>query len=101
VSFSGYKRPDGSAGIRNDVLVLPGGYLASKICDFVPGVRTILTADSIDFYSGTVLQGQDTIESAGEKLLNVVLDIASGTLTRVETLRHTDPTQIYLKEPPF
>jgi altronate dehydratase large subunit len=60
-----------------------------------------MASSSIDFYSGMVLEGQDTIESAGEKLLNVVLDIASGTLTRVETLRHTDPTQIYLKEPPF
>jgi altronate dehydratase large subunit len=64
--------------------------------------RTLaMASSSIDFYSGTVLEGQDTIESAGERLLEVVLDIASGTMTRVETIRHTDPTQIYLKEPPF
>jgi altronate dehydratase len=60
-----------------------------------------MVLSSIDFYSGIVLEGQDTIVSAGEKLLNVVLDIASETLTRVEMLRHTDSTQIYLKEPPF
>ena len=56
---------------------------------------------SIDFYSGTVIEGKDTIEEAGEKLLLKVLDIASGTFTRVETIKHTDPTQIYLKDPCF
>jgi altronate dehydratase large subunit len=64
--------------------------------------RTLeMASTSIDFYSGTVLEGEETIESAGKRLLETVLDIASGTVTRVETLRHTDPTQIYLKEPPF
>jgi len=33
--------------------------------------------------------------------LQMVLDIASGTMTKVETLRHTDPTQIYLRDPCF
>ena len=60
-----------------------------------------MAQNSIDFYSGTVLEGKDTIEDAGEKLLRLVLDIASGTLTKVETIRHTNPTQIYLKDPPF
>jgi altronate dehydratase large subunit len=45
VNFLGYPRPDGSAGIRNYVLVIPGGLVASKICDFVAGARTIHTAD--------------------------------------------------------
>ncbi len=56
---------------------------------------------SVDFYSGTVIEGEDSIEEAGGKLLQQVLDIASGTLTRVETLKYTDPTQIYLKDPAF
>jgi altronate dehydratase large subunit len=56
---------------------------------------------SVDFYSGTVIDGEDTIEEAGERLLKLVLDIASGTMTKVETLRHTDPTQIYLRDPCF
>ncbi len=55
----------------------------------------------IDFYSGTVIEGKDTIAKSGEKLLQKVLDIASGTFTRVETIKHTDPTQIYLKDPCF
>ena len=55
----------------------------------------------IDFYSGTIIEGKDTIEEAGEKLLQKVLDIASGTFTKVETMKHTDPIQIYLKDPCF
>ncbi|TET48833.1 MAG: altronate dehydratase, partial [Dehalococcoidia bacterium] len=46
MNFTGYARPDGSAGIRNHVLVIPGGFLAAKICDFVDGTKTILTADT-------------------------------------------------------
>jgi len=30
-----------------------------------------------------------------------VLDVCSGTLTRVETMKYADPTQIYLREPAF
>ena len=56
---------------------------------------------TIDFYSGTVIEGKDTIEEAGEKLVQVILDIASGTMTKVETIRHTDPAQIYLRDPCF
>ncbi|MFC1932684.1 UxaA family hydrolase [Chloroflexota bacterium] len=56
---------------------------------------------SIDFYSGTVIEGKDTIEEGGEKLLQTVLDIASGTFTKVETMRYADPTQIYLRDPCF
>ena len=37
MNFLGFPRPDGSAGIRNYVLVIPGGFVASKICDFVAG----------------------------------------------------------------
>ena len=60
-----------------------------------------MAQNSIDFYSGTVLEGEDTIEEAGEKLLHLVLDIASGTFTKVETIKHVDPTQLYFKDPIF
>ena len=60
-----------------------------------------MAQSSIDFYSGTVIEGNDTIEEAGEKLLNMVLEIASGTFTKVETLKYADPTQIYLRDPGF
>jgi len=46
MTFLGYVRPDGSVGTRNHVLVIPQGYLASKICDFVPGTKCIATANT-------------------------------------------------------
>ena len=45
-----------------------------------------LAPTGIDFYSGTVIEGKETIEEAGERLLRMVLDVASGTFTKVETL---------------
>lgn len=44
--FLGFPRPDGSVGVRNYVLVLPPGLASSKICEFVPGTRTNITADT-------------------------------------------------------
>lgn len=64
--------------------------------------RTVaLAPTSIDFYSGGVLEGTDTIESAGEKLLEMVLDVVSGTMTKVETIKHQNPTSFYLRDPVF
>lgn len=59
------------------------------------------SGSSIDFYSGTVLEGSDTVESAGKKLLQQVVDIASGTMTKVETIKYQEPSQIYLRDPVF
>ena len=56
---------------------------------------------SIDFCSGTVIEGEETITEAGERLLGTILEVASGTMTKGETIRHTDPTQIYLLDAPF
>jgi altronate hydrolase len=36
--------------------------------------------DIIDFDSGSIISGEDTIESCGEKLLELVVQVASGTL---------------------
>ncbi len=47
--------------------------------------------NSIDFYSGTVLEGKDSVEEAGAKLLKLVLDTASGTFTRVESIKYGEP----------
>ena len=57
--------------------------------------------DSIDFYSGTVIEGSETPEEAGERLYRTVTDIASGTLSRSETLYYTEPIDMYLQEPRF
>lgn len=57
--------------------------------------------DSIDFYSGTVIDGRETLDQAGERLVETVLDIASGTVTRSETISYVDPAQVYTREPVF
>src|SRR5205823_7610247 len=43
--FWGYRRADGRVGVRNHVLVLPGGFIAGQVCRLVPGVATLWTAD--------------------------------------------------------
>ena len=57
--------------------------------------------DSIDFYSGTVIEGSETLEEAGERLYRTVIDVASGTLARSETLNYSEPIDMYLQEPRF
>ena len=109
--FTGYA----ASGAQLLLFQLGGGGLGGKdvILSTSPGIvapllwttanpKTLAMAqNSIDFYSGTVLEGKDTIEEAGEKLLQMVLDIASGTFTKVETIKHADPTQLYFKDPMF
>ncbi len=57
--------------------------------------------DSIDFYSGTVLEAKETPQEVGERLYRIVTDVASGTLARSETLHYTEPIDMYLQEPRF
>ncbi len=58
MAFLGYRRENGTVGTRNYVLVLPGGLISSKICEFVNGTRTIISADS---GSGRSKQDRETI----------------------------------------
>lgn len=60
-----------------------------------------MAKDSIDFYSGAVIEGKEDLEQAGERLYQTVIDIASGTLSRSETLFYSDPIELYLEEPRF
>ena len=53
MSFLGYPRPDGNCGIRNYVLVIPGGIVAERICSLVRGTRTLATP-----VSGSVTQNE-------------------------------------------
>jgi altronate dehydratase large subunit len=90
-----------------------GGYLEDTFLSPSPtGVNPLLWAtsnpdafqaagESIDFYSGTVLDGRETIAQAGERLVERVRDISSGTLTKTETIKYQDPVQVYLQDPPF
>ena len=54
-------------------------------------------------YGLPVLPGQVAVtpEEAGERFYRTVIDIASGTLARSETLYYTEPIDMYLQEPRF
>lgn len=57
------------------------------------------TIDEFDFNSGTIIEGRESLEEAGESLIKKIKEIASGMLTKTETLNYQDPIQIYLKGP--
>jgi len=59
------------------------------------------TMGSLDFYCGTVIEGKETLKEAGDRLLRVVVEIASGTVTRSETIHYLGPTEIYTLDPLF
>ena len=50
---------------------------------------------SIDFYSGSVVEGTESVEEVGERLVETVADIASGTLTYSETLNYVEQADIF------
>ena len=60
-----------------------------------------MAKDNIDFYSGTVIMDGEDPQEAGERLYRTVIDIASGTLSRSETLLYTEPIDLCLEEPRF
>jgi altronate dehydratase large subunit len=108
--FAGYA----AAGSNLVLFQLGGGGLAGRnLLEGSPSVvapflwctanpRTYAMAkDNIDFYSGTVIEGKEDPEQAGERLYQTVIDIASGTLSRSETLVYTEPVDLYLEEPRF
>jgi len=43
--------------------------------------------DIIDINTGTIIEGKETIEEAGERILNYVIDVASGNI-QVSAVRH-------------
>ena len=60
-----------------------------------------MARDNIDFYSGTVIEGKEDPDQAGERLYQTVIAVASGTLSRSETLVYTEPIDLCLEEPRF
>lgn len=56
---------------------------------------------SMDFFSGGVLEGRETVAEAGERLLRTVVDLASGTLALSETLNYTEQADFYTLDPVF
>jgi altronate dehydratase large subunit len=60
-----------------------------------------MAKENIDFYSGTVIESKESPEQAGERLYQTVIDIASGTFSRSETLAYSEPIDLCLEEPRF
>lgn len=46
--------------------------------------------DVIDFDAGTIIEGKETIEEAGKRLFQLVLEVASGKLTKNELSEHRE-----------
>ena len=46
--------------------------------------------DNMDFNAGTVIDGEESIEEAGERLLAEMIKVASGKKTKAEILGHND-----------
>jgi altronate dehydratase large subunit len=107
--FPGYA----AAGAQLTIFQYGGGASARTILDPSPAVAAPLlwisanpstyavAGESLDFYSGTVIEGKETIEEAGQRLLYLVTEIASGTLTRGETVNYADPIEVYGLDPLF
>ena len=59
------------------------------------------TPNALDYCAVALLEGTASLEEVGEGLLAVLRAIASGGLSRGETITATEPLQIYLHDPVF
>lgn len=84
-----------------DLLLKSPGVVAPLLYSTANPRCVELSLDSVDFYCGTVLEGSDTIDSAAEKLLELIVDTASGSMTKEEVINHNDPTQFDMRDPAF
>jgi altronate dehydratase large subunit len=92
----------GGGGMLYDTLLSPStGVVAPLLWTTANHQAYQAAKESVDFYSGTVIEGKESVEEAGERLFSLVQDIASGTMTKVETINYADPVQMYLLDTPF
>lgn len=69
-------------------------------CSANPNTRK-LGGWNLDFSSAPVIEGKELVEEAGDRLYTHLLEVASGTMTRTETLKYVEPTEPYAKTGPF
>lgn len=92
----------GGGGFLEDTLLSPSLGVVAPLLWTTANQNTYQAAgESIDFYSGTVIEGKESLEEAGERLCELVRQVASGSLTKTETLKYQDPSQVYLQDSPF
>ena len=58
-------------------------------------------SDNMDFNASTVYTDNLSIDEVGDQLLQKVLDICSGTKTKVESINYEDPIELDLQGPNF
>lgn len=56
-------------------------------------------SDSIDFNSSGIMTQALSIQDEGDRLLAHLLDIASGTFTKMETLDYAEQLELYMEGP--
>ena len=92
----------GGGGVGGDFIFYQTGGLVAPLMWCSANPKTLQMGGwNLDHYSGTIIEGKETIDEVGERLYRTVLDVASGTMTRSETMNHIDPNEIYTREPVF
>ena len=56
----------------------------------IPGKRKLLEGDIVSVDCGTILDGQETLEEAGERIFEEIMATASGKMTASERLGYGD-----------
>lgn len=91
----------GGGGLAGDSLFYVSGGVVAPLLWTSANPKTRKEAGwKLDFYA-PVIEGKETIEKAGDRLYEKILDIASGTMTKAETLTYITPNQVYTTEPVF
>ena len=96
-----FQHGGGAGASQNHVLDVSPAVVSPMVWTSANPITFTQTKGSLDFYSGTVIEGKETIEQAGERLVKSVLEVASGTLTRGETINYDEPIEIYTVDPVF
>lgn len=92
----------GGGGLEGDAVFYQTGSTVAPLIWCSANPRTRASGGwNLDFYSGTIIEGKETIADVGERLYSTLLDTASGTMTRTETLKYTDPNEVYTRGPVF
>ena len=92
----------GGGGLPNDaILYSSGGFVAPLLWTSANPKTLKMAGWKLDFYAGEIIEGKETIEKVSDRLYSTILDIASGTMTRTETINYVDPNQVYTTEPVF
>jgi len=103
-----------AAGAVVNIFQVGGGWLPGRDA-MMPGHSIGLVAPSyfmtgnpetfekspaeVDFNAGTVITGEESVHEAGNRLVADICEVASGGLTKVETLKSKDQLELYMQGP--